>query len=372
MTDTKAKFPIIKPYITKDSEKEVLKVLRSGWLTQGRYVSILEECIKAYNKSRHAFLLNSATSGLIIAVKALGLKQKDEVICPSFTFPATLNSVILGGATPTFCDIDLDTFNISAEKIESSITKNTKAIMPVSEFGLSADMKTILKIASKHNLSVIEDAACAFGSKIQDKKIGSFGDMGIFSFHPRKIITSGEGGCVITDSDKLAKSIKFLRNQGLYNNRFVSYGYNFRMSDIQAAILLMQAKKIESIIQRRISLAQNYNRLLKRLHDKELLKVPACPKNYRHTYQSYVILLSGKIDRDRLGRILIKKGIETKFGTYCVPILDFYKKNFNVSKDRYKNAYFAYKHSLTLPLYHTLKYRDQEFIVNSIIRAISE
>jgi len=364
------KFPIIKPFITRDSEEEVLKVLRSGWLTQGRYVGILEERIKTYNKSRHAFLLNSATSGLIIAIKALELRQKDEVICLSFTFPATLNSVILGGATPTFCDIDLDTFNISAEKIESSITKNTKAIMPVSEFGLPADMKAILKIAHKHNLSVIEDAACAFGSKIHDKKIGSFGDIGVFSFHPRKIITSGEGGCVITDSGKLAKRLKFLRNQGLENNRFVSYGYNFRMSDIQAAVLLNQAVKIEDIIHRRISLAGNYNRLLKGFQDKELVKLPACPKNYRHTYQSYVILLSKKINRDRLSEVLRKKGIETKFGTYCVPALDFYRKNFKVSKDKYKNAYLAYKQSLTIPLYHTMGRVDQEFIANSITKAI--
>ena len=364
------KYPIIKPYISKKCEKETLKVLRSGWLTQGRYVNILEDLIRSYSKTRHTFLLNSATSGLIIAVKALGLKQKDEVICPSFTFPATLNSVILGGATPAFCDIDLDTFNISAEKIERSITKNTKAIMPVSEFGLPADMKAILRIARKHNLSVIEDAACAFGSKINDKKIGSFGDMGIFSFHPRKIITSGEGGCVITNSDKLAKSLKFLRNQGLENNRFVSYGYNFRMSDIQAAVLLNQAEKIEDIIQRRILLAKNYNRLLRRLQDKELVKLPVCPKNYRHTYQSYVILLSEKINRDRLAEVLSKKDIETKFGTYCVPILDFYKNNFNVPRDKYKNAYFAYKQSLTLPLYHTMKHGDQEFIADSIIKSI--
>lgn len=364
------KFPIIRPYITKDSEKEVIRVLRSGWLTQGRYVDSLEKSLKAYSGSKYAFLLNSATSGLIAAVMALGLKQKDEVICPSFTFPATSNAVMLGGATPVFCDIGPRSFNISVEKIERSITRKTRAIMPVSEFGLPADMKDIMSIARKHGLSVIEDAACALGAKIGDKKIGSFGDMGVFSFHPRKIVTSGEGGCVVTSSAALARTIKFLRNQGNYDNRFIGYGYNFRMSDIQASILAGQVGMIEDIIKKRISLAENYNRLLKGLQDKGLLTVPDHPEGYRHTYQSYVIMLSGKIDRDRLARILMKKGIETKFGTYCVPVLDFYRKNFKIPKDRYKNAYFAYKHSLTLPLYHTLKESDQVFIADSITKAI--
>ncbi len=364
------KFQLIKPYITGEEEKEVIKVLRSGWLTQGKYVRAMEEALCRYNKVRHAFLVNSATSGLLVAIKTLDLKKGDEVICPSFTFPATSNSVILGGARPVFCDVDLDTFNISSEKIKKLITKKTKAIMPVSEFGLPADLEIIIKIAKDNNLFIVEDAACALGADIKGKKAGSFGDIGVFSFHPRKIITSGEGGCLITNSSRLAKKIKLLRNHGEYDKRFIDYGYNFRMSDIQAALLLVQFKKIEKIIKKRIELARNYNRLFNPLKYKEMLRLPACPRGYRHIYQSYVILLSDRINRDKLRNVLRGKGIESQIGTHCVPLLDFYKKNFNIPSDSCRNAYFAYKHSLSLPMYHTLKAREQEFIADTLRESI--
>jgi dTDP-4-amino-4,6-dideoxygalactose transaminase len=364
------KFSIIKPYITKKEEQQIIDVLKSGWLTQGRYVKAVEEKVKKYTKVKHAFLLNSATSGLVIAVKALGLKAKDEVICPSFTFPATSNAVILAGAKPVFCDIDLDTFNISVEQIEKVITKNTKAVMPVSEFGLPSDMHDICKISKRYHLHVIEDAACALGSKIKDKKIGSFGDMGIFSFHPRKIITSGEGGCLVTNSADIAKRTEYLRNHGDYDKRFVGCGYNFRMSDIQASVLSTQFERIENVIKRRIVLAHNYNRLLRPLEDTGVLKIPHCPVGSRHTYQSYVILLNRRVNRDRVKAILRQRGIETQFGTHCVPLLDYYKNNFRIPEESYKNAYLAYRHTLTLPLYHTLNAKGQEFIADNLKKAV--
>jgi dTDP-4-amino-4,6-dideoxygalactose transaminase len=366
----KIRFPLIKPYIESQELKEVARVLKSGWFTQGRYAKILEEKIKDYNRVKYAFLLNSATSGLIVCVRALNLNKKDKVIVPSFTFPATVNSIILAGATPIFCDIDLATFNISVEKIEKLITKDTKAIMVVHEFGLSADMAEILRIAQKHNLSLIEDAACSLGAEYNGRKVGIFGDFGIFSFHPRKVITCGEGGCVITNSGTLAKKIEIIRNHGEYNKKFVGIGYNFRLTDIQAAILLAQFKRIEKVILHRIKIALTYNKLLKPLEEKHLLKVPFSSKNYRHIYQSYVILLSEKIDRDKLKNILRQKGIETQFGAYCIPLLDFYRRNFHLPKNSFKNAYFAYKYTLTLPLYHTLDIKAQKFILEQLGKSI--
>ncbi len=366
------KFPLVKPSIIARDIKEVGRVLRSGWFTQGRYVQKLERLIEDYNKIKHAFLLNSATSGLILSLKILNLNQKDEVIVPAFTFPATVNSVITSGAKPVFCDVDLKTFNISVENIAPLINHHTKAIIAVHQFGLSADIKNIEKICREHRLFLIEDAACSLGAEYKNRKTGTFGDMGIFSFHPRKIITSGEGGCIITKSDDFAKRISALRNHGEYNKRFIKAGFNFRMSDIQAALLFSQFKRLESIIAKRIKLALNYNRLLKPLAQECLLQLPLCPQNSRHTYQSYVLLLSQGIDRDRLIVLLKKEGIEVQIGTYCVPTLDYYRNNFSIPWCSYQNSFFTYKHSLTLPLYHDLRNSEQEFIVGKLRKLVKK
>jgi len=362
----KIKYPITRPYITKRTEYRISEVIKSGWLTQGKYVQECENKIKKYTGSRHAFMVNSATSGLIAAVMSLGLNKKDEVICPSFTFPATANAIVLSGAIPVFCDIDLNSFNISVKKIEKIINRRTKAIMPVSEFGLPVDMPSIIKITKKYRLRIVEDSACALGSSIEKKKIGAFGDMGVFSFHPRKIITSGEGGCVITNNRYLASRIEELRNHGIRKGKFLECGFNFRMSDIQGAVIYDQILNFGNILSKRINLAENYNGLLQPLEKKGYLKIPSCPKEYRHSYQSYVILLRQEIDRDKVKNLLANKGIETQFGTYCVPMINFYRKNFNIKKDCYTNSYIAYRKTLVLPLYHKLKQEDQEYIVDSL------
>jgi dTDP-4-amino-4,6-dideoxygalactose transaminase len=281
----------------------------------------------------------------------------------------------LGGARPVFCDIDLNTYNIDPAEIEGLITRRTKAIMVVHQFGLSADMQAITEIAGRHNLSIIEDAACALGAEYKGKKVGSFGSAGVFSFHPRKIITCGEGGCLVTNSSRIAKNISLLRNHGEDNKRFVTAGYNFRLTDIQAALLLSQIGNIEKTIQDRRRLAECYQGLLGGLEGKEMLKTPvsAHPQHsYRHTYQSYVLLLSRSVDRDKLKGLLRKKGIETQFGTYCLPLLNFFKKYFKVPKGSYKNACHAYSQTLTLPLYHGLEKDGQMRIAEALTRYIKK
>ena len=175
-----------------------------------------------------------------------------------------------------------------------------------------------------------------------------------------------------TDSLRIAKQIASIRNHGEYNKSFIGCGYNFRLTDIQAAIILSQIENIEKLIQQRIKLAQNYNMLLESLEEKGLLKRPLCHKGYRHIYQSYVIMLGKSIDRDRVKRLLKEKGIETQFGTYCLPLLNFFKKNFRIPKESYKNSCYAYRHSLTLPLYHSLKYEEQAYIVGALIKSIGK
>jgi len=367
----KKMLPLARPCVGKEEEAAVLRVLRSGWLTQGRQVAALEKNISRYLGIRNSLLVNSATSGLILAVKSLNLKEDDEIICPSFSFPATANAIILGHAKPVFCDIDLNTFNILTCAIERLINKRTKAIMPVSEFGLPADMPSIMQITRKHKLAVIEDAACALGAKIGNKYAGTFGDIGVFSFHPRKIITSGEGGCAVTNNPTLLNKIASLRNHGLMANKLIDCGYNMRMSDIQAGILAAQFNKIENIIKERIALAGYYNKLLRPLYAQGIIRLPSVPENYRHVFQSYVVLLCGlSVKRDEFRESLTKNGIESQIGTYCIPALDFYKKNFRVPKLAYKNAYVAYKNTITLPLYCGLTKQDQEFIADTFIKII--
>jgi perosamine synthetase len=368
----KIKFPLIRPYSGRQEIKGVERVLKSGWLTQGSNAAALEEQIKKYIKVRYACLMNSATSGLIACVKALGLSGSDKVIVPAFTFPATANAVVLGGASPVFCDIEMDTFNICAEKIERSVSRRTKAIIVVHEFGLPADMEKILRVARKHGLFVIEDAACSLAAEYKARKAGGLADMGVFSFHPRKIVSCGEGGCVVTDSGRLARKIEILKNHGEYDKEFSGIGYNFRLSDIQAAILISQFRRIEKLVSRRMQLAKHYDNLLKPLNNQGILRTPFAPKDRRHTYQSYVILLSPVINRDKLIGLLRQKGIETQVGTYCVPMTAFYRNNFTIPQSSYDNASFAYRHTLTLPLYQALRHKDQEFIAKQLTESIKK
>jgi len=364
------KFPLTRPYTTSQEAGGVKQVLESGWLTQGNCATELEKRIRRYNNIKYACLVNSATSGLIACIRSLGLHKGDEVIVPSFAFPAVANAVVLADAKPVFCDIDLDTFNISADRVEALVTKKTKAVIVVHEFGLSADMEAILKIAKRHRLHVIEDAACSLGAEYNGKKTGTFGDLGVFSFHPRKLVTCGEGGCVVTNSNASAKRIDILRNHGEFNKRFVDIGYNFRLSDIQASVLLSQFNRIEAVIAKRIRLADNYGKLLKVLSDNGILKAPPAPKNCRHIYQSYVVLFSKRINRDKVKSALRQKGIETQIGTYCIPMLDFYRGNFSISGISYKNAKHAYKKSLALPLYHALDAGSQETVIKELKKVL--
>lgn len=364
------RFPLARVCIGREEEEAVLKVLRSGWLTQGKVVAGLEQKISRYLSVNYGLLVNSATSALMLAVKALDLNKGAEVICPSFSFPASANAIVSAGAKPVFCDISLDTFNISPQAVEKSITAKARAIMVVSEFGMPGDMKSVMRLAEKHHLYVIEDAACSLGAKIGDKHIGTFGDIGVFSFHPRKIITSGEGGCVVTNSMRISQKIAALRNHGIVNKDFVDAGYNMRMSDIQAAVLSAQFEKTEKMIKERIKLAAYYNMLLAPLEHRGILQLPRMHDGQRHVFQSYVVLLNkdSGINRDKLRQALMNKGIGSQIGSYCIPVLDFYRRNFSAPKHVYKNSYFAYKNSLAIPLYCGLTDRDQEYIAEVLVK----
>ena len=236
----KVSLPIFlsRPGINDVDISNVVEVLRSGNLVQGEKVLELEEKTSLYVNSKKCSAVSNGTASLHLALIALGVGPGDEVIIPAFSYIATGNVVEIVGAKPIFVDIDLDTFNIDAGKIESKITKNTKCIMPVHEFGLCAPMEEIMRISKKHNIPVIEDAACALGASLNGKSAGTFGEFGSFSLHPRKSITSGEGGLLVSSAIELDDKIKILRNHGVdlkaTHPNFVAAGYNYRLTDIQA------------------------------------------------------------------------------------------------------------------------------------------
>lgn len=353
------------PYIPEKAIVKAVEVLRSGNLVQGKYVKEFEKSLCNYLNIENAVVVSSGTAALHLALLVLDIKKGDEVIVPAFTFPATANVVELVGAKPVLVDITLDDFCIDTSKIEEKITSKTKAIIPVHEFGQSAKMDDIINIAKKYNLRIIEDAACALGAEFECKKVGTFGDMGCFSFHPRKAITTGEGGVIVINDDKLAEKLRVLRNHGIsYKDGivdFVDAGFNYRMTDFQAALGLMQLEEIEDIIEQRIRIANLYD---DKLSYNGKIKIPFKYKNRKAIYQTYHILVNDEIDRDNLIMKLKENGIETNLGAQALPCLTYYKNKYKSNEIDFPNAVKAYKKGLALPM--------GEHINNSIINFITK
>jgi dTDP-4-amino-4,6-dideoxygalactose transaminase len=296
---------IASPSIGSEEIKAVKEVLKSGMLAQGKKVKDFEEKIAEYVGVKYGVATSSGTTALHTALLAVGIKPGDEVITTPFTFIATANSVLYCGAKPVFVDIDERTFNLDPEKIEEKITKKTKAILPVHLYGQPADIKSLLEICEDHNLFLVEDAAQALGAEFKGKKVGSFGDCGIFSFYPTKNITTGEGGMVVTDNKAIAERCVKIRNHGEYKRYFVaSLGYNYRMTEIAAAIGLAQIQKLERFIKKRIKNAEFLSKNLKKIPN---IEPPFVEKNVRHVFHQYTIKAK---KRDGLKDFLNKNQIE--------------------------------------------------------------
>lgn len=390
------KVPITKPYFGEEEKKAVNTVLESGWLVQGPKVAEFERMVCEYTGATFARASTSCTTALHLALLALGIGPGDEVLIPSLTYIASANAIEYTGAKPVFVDIDLDTFNIAPNKVEECLARakkqgsRVKGIMPVHLFGLVADMNPIMDLAGKHNLCVIEDAACALGSLYNSIHAGTFGDAGCFSFHPRKPITVGEGGMLITTNSEIASKVQSLRDHGAAVSdlarhgksgfllpAFEMLGYNYRMSDIHGAIGVEQMKKFPWIVARRIERAKRYGEALR---DVEWLQTPYAPEGYKHTYQSYVALVKNpegkaltlnKIEelnqfRNRVMAELEEKGIATRQGTHAVHTLNYYKKKYGINDGDYLNSLAADKLSMTLPLYPQMTDEEQEYVIAHI------
>jgi perosamine synthetase len=381
--------PIAKTNLTEAEINSVLEPLQSGWLVQGPKVREFEEKWSAFTSSAQSIAVTSCTSGLHLSLAASGFGPGDEAIVPAFTWISTANVVEHLGGKVVFCDIDLKTFNIDVDQIESKITDRTKAIFPVHLFGLSADMDPILDLARKYNLFVVEDAACGFGSKYKGKHVGTLGDTGCFSFHPRKAITTGEGGMVTTNDSNLAEKIRRLRDHGAAMTDLQRHlgarpylladhpdaGYNQRMTDLQGALGSAQMDRAKEIVSERQNLAQRYDNAFAALN---WLRTPFKHSDYEHGYQSYPCMFmpngsnsnsirERNIKRNEWMDDLLKKGISTRPATHAVHMLSFYKEKYELSPEDFPIAFAADHCSISLPLFHGMTKQEQDFVIEKVL-----
>ncbi len=347
--------PLSRPDIQEEDISEVVRVLSSGMLVQGIEVQALEGAISNYVHTNCCSAVSNGTASLHMALIVLGIGPGDEVIIPAFTYIATANVVELVGAKCVFVDIHPRFFNIDESKIESAISPKTKAIIPVHEFGLCANMEKIMAIAKKHDLYVIEDAACALGATYNNKFAGSFGNFGSFSLHPRKAITSGEGGLLVTSDPDLDKKIKTLRNHGIepdsYPMNFISVGFNYRMTDFQAVLVNSQLKRLNSIIEYKNRLAEVYKMEI----INPSIEIPAVPEKAKHSWQTYHLLTESLIQRDKLSAFLKENGVLSNYGAQCIPEMSYYKNKYDLDAiNLFPCSYRAYTCGLAIPLYERL------------------
>lgn len=370
---------ITKPKISILALRHIRDVLNCGWLTQGPVVQKFERRFSKLVGTRHAVAVNSCTAGLHVCLKVLSIGKGDEVIVPAFTFVATANAVEYTGAKSVFVDIDPETLNIDVDGIEKNITRKTKAIIPVHLFGNPADIKEVLRIARTRKISLIEDAACAVGARWAGRHVGSFGVAGCFSFHPRKIITTGEGGMITTNNARFADLCRSLRSHGQVVSDFERHrmklsclpsypnlGYNYRMSDIHAAIGISQMDDLKKLVRNRLRKAALY---IDGFKDIKQIMLPCCEAKAQHVYQAFVIVLksvSGN-ERNRFAIYLQKHHIATTPGTHSVPHLAYYTKKYGYTHTQFKNSLYAEQFSFTLPLFPDLSTKNQKYII-SIIR----
>ena len=388
--------PITRPSFDEQEREMILKPLETGWVTQGPYVAEFERLFHEFINGRNAVAVSNCTAALHLSLIALGVGCGDKVILPSFTYVASANAIEYTGAEVVFCDIDLKTFNINTKEIEELLSKDKdmkiKALMPVNLFGLCADLTKIVEVSENHNIRVVEDSACGFGAYLDNKHSGTFGNVGCFSFHPRKSITTGEGGMVISDDENIIEKVKSLRDHGAEKSDFLRHkerggallpdfnckGYNYRMTDLQGAIGVCQMKKASLILSKRCEIAKKYDEELK---DVDELITPSTPNGSIHGYQSYVCLFTngediselniGKIDRlnvlrNKFMEQLEVRGIATRQGTHAVHTLGYYKNRYNLGNDKYLQSYAADRLSVALPIYAEMKEADMGIIVSAI------
>lgn len=369
------KIPLFKTYTDDDDVQAVSEVIKSGmnWAI-GPKVEEFEKALAKYVGTTYALVFNSGTSALHALMLAYGFGPGDEIIVPSFTFIATANAMLFTGATPVFAEIEDENFGIDPALIEKKITKRTRAIMPVHYGGVSCRIEEIKKIAKKHKLILIEDAAQSLGAKVGSKKVGTFGDSAMFSFCGSKVVTTGEGGVIVTRNKDTYEKLKLIRSHGRLENEnyfsstkymdYVVLGYNFRMSNITAALGIAQLKKLKKVISMR---RKNVRYLNKKLSKLDGIMVPVFTDDYFHIYQTYTIKVKrGKVVRDELKAHLNKNGIMAKVYYDPIHLTSFYKERFNYKQGDLPLTEAISNSVLSLPMYPDLTQKEMDYMAEKI------
>ncbi len=366
------KIPLIKPYITQEIKNRVCEVLDSGYLTEGPVTKEFERAIRQYVGCRHAIAVTSCTTGLEMALRALNIGPGDEVVVPDYTYPATADAVAIVGATTVIVDVTVDTMLIDYDAVEQAITPKTKAVMPVSIFGNPLDYSELNGLKEKYNVYVIEDAACSVGAEFKGIKIGNQADISVFSHHPRKFITTGEGGTITTNDDERALWMESYKHFGMGESPtregtvFTRIGTNYKLSNLLAAVGLEQMHHIDELLAKRTELSENYLSLLKDVQD---VKVPTITPGGKHSWQSFCVFVD---DRDRIMNAMRSNNIEVQIGTYALHMHPAFQNNSKCYiKGDMKNSRYVFDRCLTLPLYHDLTFSDQEYIVDNLKKCLS-
>ncbi len=363
------KIPLIKPYITQEAKDRICQVLDSGYLTEGPVTRELEERFEQHIGCKHALAVCNCTVGLEMALRSLNIGSGDEVIVPDYTYPATASVVQIVGARIVIVDVNRKTMLIDYEALERAITPRTKAVIPVSIFGNPLNYDHLRRIKEKHNIYIVEDAACSIGAKYDGKFVGNLADISVFSLHPRKFITTGEGGIVTTNNTNWYGWMESYKHFGLSRNNsrqeahFERIGTNYKLSDIQAALGLVQMQQIATLLSQRERLAQHYLELLN--HNPKLSLPIVTPKGV-HSRQSFCIYIN---NRNEVITKLRKKSIETQIGTYSLHMQKAFNQNPNcVINDDMPGSRYAFDYCLTLPLYHGMTEKEQNFVVSELLK----
>lgn len=358
------------PNISDEEIKAVCDVLRSGQLVHGEECERFEQELAAYLGCAEVVLVSSGTAALHLALVAAGVGPGDAVIVPDFTFPATANVVELVGARPIFVDVDIHTYNLTAETLQETISswrgpEKIKAVMPVHEFGCPADMTGIMTVANENGIQVIEDAACAFGAVHNGKKVGTFGKMGCFSFHPRKTLTTGEGGAISTNDEQLAQRLRLLRSHGMLRSsqgvEFVLPGYNYRLTNFQAAMGRSQLRKFDGWLKQRQFLSQAYDSAFSGINE---IRCPMAISG--HSWQTYMIVIPEHLSRNQAIAKLRDAGIETNLGAQSVSSQPYFRERYGFVNKEW-NSVRLFNQGLALPFCESMT-TDQVSDIVSIVK----
>lgn len=364
--------PLIKPYITEELKQSVCDVLDSGYLTEGPVTREFEEAIRDYVGCKHAIAFTSCTTGLEVALRSLGVGPGDEVIVPDYTYPATASVVNIVGAKGVIVDVDPSSMNIDYDALAANITPRTKAVIPVSLFGNPLDYSRLNALKQEHGFYIVEDAACSLGSSYGSLMTGALADISVFSFHPRKFITTGEGGGVTTNNPEWAEWMISYKHFGMGQSEsrlftgFNRVGTNYKLSNVQAAIGLSQMGVIEALLEKRRILAGKYVQLLKEVPGVEL---PRTVQDGMHSYQSFPVFVN---DRDRVMAEMREQGVEVQIGTYSLHMHTAFQEAgaFRIAGSMEGSSY-AFNHCLVLPLFHDMTDGEMETVVHLLQKVMA-